>query len=76
MRSCEKITFLIVRSEEIPLTFSEKVKLATHLCICKFCKNFEKQSAYIAKQLQNISSPVSLSAEDKLSMTEAIEKNS
>jgi len=76
MRSCEKITFLIVRSEEIPLTFSEKVKLATHLCICKFCKNFEKQSAYIAKQLQNFSSPVSLSPEDKLSMTEAIEKNS
>jgi len=44
--------------------------------VCKFCKNFEKQSAYIAKQLQNFSSPVSLSPEDKLSMTEAIEKNS
>jgi len=72
--SCEKATFLIVKKEEQSLTFSEKLSLAAHLSICKFCRNFSRQSEFISRHVPNLTSSEELSEEDKLKILREIEK--
>lgn len=73
--SCEKATFLIVKREEQPLSLSEKVRLVAHLSICKFCRNFAKQSEFISRHTSHLTSTEDLSEEDKLQLLREIEKN-
>lgn len=74
MINCHQATFLISKREEGKLSFSERVHLAMHLAMCKFCKLFEKQTAFIAKQAKNFTSTTELSIEDKAKIVRVLEQ--
>jgi hypothetical protein len=45
-----------------------------HLSMCEFCKAFEKQSAYIFKQVKHFHSTDELSPESKAQIAKALEQ--
>jgi len=47
MLHCRKATYLIEKSNDVPLSFLEKVRLNMHLSICKGCRNYLKQNRFI-----------------------------
>lgn len=74
MISCEKATFLISKKEEGKLTIGEYLILSFHLAMCKFCKLFEKQSAFISRQTKHFHSTAALSQESKTQIAQALEQ--
>lgn len=74
MISCKKASFLIAKKEEQKFTFIERINLAIHLAMCKFCKAFEKQSSYISKQVKRLTSSAELTTEDKIRIEKSLEK--
>jgi predicted anti-sigma-YlaC factor YlaD len=74
MYSCQQASFLVTKKEEQKLTYRERLRLAMHLAMCKFCKAYEKQSAYIIKQLKHIISSAELTDEDKVRILKSLEK--
>lgn len=73
MISCKKASFLISKSEERKLTLGERMHLAMHLSMCKFCKAFEKQSAYISRQVKYFISSAELTPKDKIRIQKSLE---
>lgn len=74
MISCEKATFLISKKEEGKLTTKERMILFIHLAMCKFCKLFEKQSAFISTETKHFYSAAELTHEDKIRIEKSLEK--
>ena len=64
MFNCRKATFLVSKQEEQKLSFGERMRLSIHLSMCKFCKEFEKQSSLIATKTTHLSSVSELTEED------------
>jgi thioredoxin-related protein len=52
MLSCKQASFLADKKSISPLTRKEKVMLAMHKSMCKYCTAFEKQSMAIDNYLQ------------------------
>jgi len=75
MLSCEKATFLVCKREEAKLSFSERIQVAFHLSMCRFCRAFQRQSAFISKMAKNILSSANLTSEDKVRFQKSIERN-
>ena len=48
--TCKQATLLALKQEDKKLGFLNKVALWYHLSICKACKFFKIQSAFISKQ--------------------------
>jgi hypothetical protein len=78
--SCKEVTMLIIKEQEITLSFSEKAKLIFHTAMCSFCRVFKKQSTilheHIHKRLVEEGSesiPFSLSEKDKNAMQTLID---
>lgn len=53
MLSCKKATELIEKQQLIPLRFAERLQLKMHKKVCSACSNYEKQSVFIDKALNN-----------------------
>ncbi len=49
MLNCKQNTELLSQSLDRPITFREKIAMRTHLMMCRGCRNFEKQLAFIRK---------------------------
>jgi len=76
MITCKDATLAIIRKEEKKLTFSERIKLAVHLLICKFCKLFEKQNRFLSNNIKNISLKDSLTSDELEEMGRKFEEKS
>lgn len=74
MLSCQKASFLIAKREEGKLEWKEHLQLDLHLSMCKFCKLFERQSAFISRQIKNFTSASELTLEDKARIVKALEQ--
>jgi hypothetical protein len=55
MSTCQDMTMLIIKEQEVPLSVMEKLKLYTHVYIvCKFCRLFRKQSWALHHHVQKM----------------------
>lgn len=52
--TCEQATKLIVQKAELKLTLGERFRLWMHLALCKTCKQFSIQNAWMDKQLHKL----------------------
>lgn len=74
---CKDATYLTVKGENAPLSFSEKMLLNFHLIICKYCRRFVTQNHKIT-QLFRASyekSGLTLSPDKKKALNQLITKN-
>jgi len=56
MISCKEASYLTSKKEEGKISLAERLKLAFHLMMCRFCKMFDKQNTFIAhhaKQMED-----------------------
>ena len=49
MLNCKQNSELLSQALDRPLTFREKLAMRLHLMMCRGCRNFEKQLAFIRK---------------------------
>lgn len=49
MLNCKQNTELLSQALDRPITFREKLAIRLHLMMCRGCRNFEKQLAFIRK---------------------------
>jgi len=42
--NCKEATRLVVKSEQIKINFSDRLKMYIHLLFCKYCRLFKKQN--------------------------------
>ncbi|RFC36515.1 MAG: putative zinc-finger [Candidatus Nitrotoga sp. LAW] len=49
MLNCKQNTELLSQALDRPITFREKLTMCLHLMMCRGCRNFEKQLAFIRK---------------------------
>ncbi len=49
MLNCKQNTELLSQALDRPITFREKLTMRLHLMMCRDCRNFEKQLAFIRK---------------------------
>lgn len=47
MLNCKEITHLLSEAQDRKLAVSERLKLEMHLAMCKGCKNFKSQMAFL-----------------------------
>jgi hypothetical protein len=53
--NCREVTMLVVKEQEMALTFPEKIKLFFHAnIVCKFCRVFRKQSGILHKHIHKM----------------------
>lgn len=76
MISCKEATFLMAKKEEGKLTLVERLKLSVHTSMCSICKNFEEQTAHIAKESRHVLADESLSEEAKENIEKTLEDKS
>jgi hypothetical protein len=51
--SCLKATELIEKKIHFKLSYKEKLQLKVHKMMCDACSNFEKQSEFLEKGIEN-----------------------
>jgi len=74
MLNCNKASLLASRALDEKLPFGSKVMLRLHLMLCKSCKNFSKQLAFLQSASRNtrIKARFTLSEEAKQRISKAI----
>ncbi|GAB5604283.1 zf-HC2 domain-containing protein [Sideroxyarcus sp. TK5] len=54
MLDCKHNTELLSQSQDRPITWRERLAMRMHLMMCKGCRNFEKQLAFIRKAAREL----------------------
>lgn len=54
MLDCKQNTELLSQSYDCPVTWRERMAMRMHLMMCKGCRNFEKQLAFIRKAAREL----------------------
>lgn len=54
MLDCKHNTELLSQSQDRPITFRERMAMRLHLMMCRGCRNFEKQLAFIRKAARKL----------------------
>ncbi|MFA5371746.1 MAG: zf-HC2 domain-containing protein [Sideroxydans sp.] len=54
MLDCKHNTELLSQSYDRPTTLSERIAMRMHLLMCRGCRNFEKQLAFIRKAAREL----------------------
>lgn len=54
MLDCKRNTELLSQGQDRPLTLRERMAMRLHLMMCKGCRNFEKQLAFIRKAARDL----------------------
>lgn len=54
MLDCDVATLLITKREFVKLGKLDKLRLAMHLRVCKYCRQFAKQSSIISIQISEL----------------------
>ncbi len=52
MLHCRKATYLIEKSNDVPLDLIEKAQLNMHLSMCSGCRNYRKQNRFLERLLK------------------------
>lgn len=52
MLHCRKATYLIEKSNDVPLNLIEKAQLNMHLSLCSGCRNYRKQNQFLERLLK------------------------
>lgn len=52
MLNCKEVTRLLSESQDRKLAVTEKMQLEMHLAICKGCRNFKSQMAFLREACQ------------------------
>jgi len=82
MLSCKEVSELVSKSMEVPLPLPVRIKLYFHLFICKLCRRYKAQMAFLRKVLKklvqeaqegNLFSSASLSHEAKENISKKLE---
>jgi predicted anti-sigma-YlaC factor YlaD len=55
MLDCDAATMFITKRDYVKLGRIEKLKLAMHLKVCKYCRDYAEQLSIITQQLNKIS---------------------
>ncbi|CEN38941.1 conserved hypothetical protein [Capnocytophaga cynodegmi] len=50
---CSEISLLIEKKMAGRLSFLEKIRLSSHLRVCRLCKTYHKKVTFLDKSLQN-----------------------
>jgi hypothetical protein len=54
MLNCKQNTELLSQTSDRPATFREKMAMRVHLLMCRGCRNFAKQLAFIRKAARKL----------------------
>ncbi len=54
MLNCKQNTELLSQAQDRPTTLKERLQMRMHLIVCKGCRNFEKQLAFIRKAARDL----------------------
>lgn len=54
MLDCKHNTELLSQGQDRPLTLRERMAMRLHLMMCRGCRNFEKQLAFIRKAARDL----------------------
>lgn len=54
MLNCKQNSALLSQSLDRPITLREKMAMRMHLMMCRGCRNFEKQIAFIHKAAREL----------------------
>lgn len=54
MKSCKDITLLVEKGKITKLSFKEKMQVKFHLAMCKLCRNFAVDSAFLDRVLSQL----------------------
>ncbi|MDD2700796.1 MAG: zf-HC2 domain-containing protein [Sideroxydans sp.] len=54
MLDCKHNTELLSQSYDRPITLRERIAMRMHLLMCRGCRNFEKQLAFIRKATREL----------------------
>ena len=54
MKSCKDITLLIEKRKITKISFKEKIQVKFHLAMCKLCRNFAVDSAFLDRVLARL----------------------
>ena len=78
MYSCKQASELTSKAQDQPLSLREKISLRTHLMLCKICRRYANQIAFISRATQNLSEGdknVHLSKESRMRITNKIKQS-
>ncbi len=56
MLNCKQNSELLSQALDRPVTFREKMAMRFHLMMCRGCRNYEKQLAFIRKAARELTS--------------------
>lgn len=66
MKSCKDITLLIEKEKISKISFKEKMQIKFHLAMCKLCRNFAVDSAFLDRVLTRLKpSSLKMTSEEK-----------
>lgn len=54
MLDCKHNSELLSQSYDRPITFRERIAIRMHLLMCRGCRNFEQQLAFIRKAAREL----------------------
>lgn len=80
MLDCDVATLFITKREFVELGKVDKLRLAMHLRVCKYCRQYAKQSSIISNQISQVRKIDNnnlrhhLSEEQKISIINKLEK--
>lgn len=57
MLSCKDATHLLSEAQDRPLTLVEKIQLEMHLVMCRGCRNFKGQMAFLRQACKRYFDP-------------------
>ncbi|MDD2885973.1 MAG: zf-HC2 domain-containing protein [Dechloromonas sp.] len=57
MLSCKDATRLLSEAQDRPLTLAEKMQLEIHLAMCRGCRNFKGQIAFLREACKHYIDP-------------------
>lgn len=72
--SCKKATYLVSKKEEGKLNWMEKIRLRSHMAICRVCRLFEEQTQLFTQHAKHMHLDESLSAECKDKIEHALKQ--
>lgn len=81
--SCDQASFLISKSQDVPLTRSERIALGVHHKLCRFCRRYSRQLQALREMLKTAAEtsqagdlqPTEMSPEQKKRVLEFLDKH-
>lgn len=56
--SCKTATELVEKKQVVGLSFFERIRVSSHLFVCKACRSYEKQSLMMEKAIKRMTGSI------------------